>query len=185
MSAGELLARMAAALEHAGMPFMIAGSFASTYHGVPRTTHDIDIVVDPTLASLESLLRQLPAESYYVDADVARDALRRRSQFNVIDMDSGWKLDFIVRKDRPFSVEELVRRQPAEILGARVFVASLEDTIVSKLEWAKLGASERQERDVAGLVDTHAATLDREYVEHWVRALGLEAQWQRVLGGVP
>jgi len=180
MSAGALLRRIGERLDAAGIPFMVAGSFASTYYGVPRTTHDIDLVIDPSRAALDAFLETLGTDDYYVDAEVARDALAARSQFNVIDMATGWKIDFIVRKDRAFSHEELARRRSAIVMGAQVFVASVEDTIVAKLEWAKLGASERQERDVAGLLEVHRDSLDRSYVEQWVRELELEEQWHRV-----
>jgi hypothetical protein len=175
-----LLGRVVAILERAGVPFMIAGSFASSTHGAPRSTQDLDIVIDPTAASLESVLSDLPAEEYYVDADVARDALQRRTMFNIIDLSSGWKIDFVIRKDRAFSVEELQRRQPVEMLGVAVFVATAEDTIIAKLEWSKLaGGSERQRSDVAGILATHAV-LDLPYLERWVRELDLEDEWQIV-----
>ncbi len=158
---------------------MVAGSFASTYHGVPRSTQDIDVVIDPTPSSLEVFLASLPEEDYYVDADAAREAFRRRSQFNLIDMATGWKVDLIVRKSRPFSIEEFRRRQPAELLGTRVFVATAEDSILSKLEWAKLGDSERQLRDVAGIIAVRAGTLDFPYLERWIAELDLAEQWER------
>jgi hypothetical protein len=103
MSAGELLTRLVTKLDAAGVPHMVAGSFASTYHGVPRATQDIDLVVDPMPAALSAFIVSLPEDEYYVDADVARDALRRHSQFNVIDMATGWKIDLMIRKPRPFS----------------------------------------------------------------------------------
>ena len=81
-------------LEGAGDPLMIAGSFASTAHGLPRTTQDLDIVIDPPdERALDALLRSMPPDEYYVDADMARDAFRRRSMFNVVGHSSGWKVD--------------------------------------------------------------------------------------------
>ena len=67
------------------------------------------------------------------------------------------------------------------LLGASVSVATVEDTIVAKLEWAKLGGSERQERDVVGLLEAQREAIDRAYVDHWVRELDLDEQWQRVM----
>ncbi len=180
MSVGDLLRRLVEKLDAAGVPHMVAGSFASTYHGVPRSTQDVDIVVDPTPASLGALLAALPVDDYYFDADAARDALRRRSQFNLIDMATGWKVDLIVRKARPFSVEEFQRREPAELFGTRVFLATAEDSIISKLEWAKLGDSELQLRDVAGILSVRGARLDRAYIDRWVATLDLAEQWARV-----
>ena len=183
MSAGDFLARLVALLEAAGIPHMVAGSFASTFHGVARATQDLDVVVAPAGAALDALLASLDPDVYYVDPDTARDALRRRSQFNVIDMTTGWKADLIIRKDRPFSIGEFARRQPVELMGTRTYVATAEDSIVAKLEWAKQSDSTRQLRDVAGIVATRADALDVDYVERWVSALGLEAEWARVRAG--
>jgi hypothetical protein len=173
----DFLGRIVSALEAASIPHMVVGSFASTFHGVPRATHDIDIVVEADRAKLDRLLAALPDQLYYLDHDAAREALTLRSQFNVIDMATGWKADLIVRKARPYSIEELARRQPAMLMGIATFVASAEDVIISKLEWAKLGSSERQLQDAAGVVKTCAGDLDTTYIEHWVDALDLREQW--------
>ena len=129
---------------------MVAGSFASSAHGMPRATQDVDLVIDPpSPAALDTLIRSMAPEQYYVDLEAARDALRRRSMFNVVDLASGWKVDLILRKDRPFSRDEFARRMKLTLLDVSVFVATPEDTIVAKLEWSKLaGGSERQRRDV-------------------------------------
>jgi hypothetical protein len=176
------LREIKALLESARIPFMVVGSFASTVHGEPRTTRDLDIVIDPDLAALEHLLAQIDTDAFYVDPDVARDALRRRTMFNVIDMRSAWKVDLVVRKDRAFSREELARRADQEIVGIIVPTASAEDTIIAKLEWAALGGSERQLDDVAGILRVRGDTLDTTYIEHWVGALGLADHWQRARG---
>lgn len=175
--AAELLERLVGLLNEAAVPYMVAGSFASTYHGIPRTTQDIDIIVEPTIASLKRLLTLLPADDYYVSQQAAKDALRRRGQFNVIDLESGWKVDVIIRKNRPFSQEEFGRRQKARLQGVDVFVASPEDTILAKLEWAKMSEPERQLRDVAGVLRVTGEALDRGYLLEWVEELGLRDQW--------
>ena len=180
----DLLTRLVGHFDEAGVPFMVAGSFASTAHGMPRTTQDVDVVIDPpSLAAIEALVRSMPPDDYYVDADAARDAFRRRTMFNVIDLASGWKVDLIVRKNRPFSRAEFERRRPFALLGVAVFVASAEDTIVAKLEWSKQGGgSERQRRDVAGILATVGTSLDRAYVDRWVRDLDLADEWQAAQG---
>jgi hypothetical protein len=174
------LGRMTRLLDSARIPYMLAGSFASTFYGPPRSTHDIDLVVDPSSESLDRLLDALDPTRYYVSREAAREALRARSQFNVIDLETGWKVDLIVRKERPFSREEFRRRQIARVAGVSVFVASVEDAILSKLEWAKLGGSERQLRDVEGMLAVHATALDIAYVEHWARVLAVVDLWTRV-----
>ena len=80
-------------LEDAKIPYMIVGSFASTVHGEPRTTHDLDIVIDPLPHALDHFLAHIDMDAFYVDPDTARDALRRRTMFNIIDMRSAWKVD--------------------------------------------------------------------------------------------
>lgn len=181
MNPGGVLRRVVGHLDDAGIPYMVAGSFASTFHGSPRTTHDLDVVIDPTSAQLATFVASLPETDFYVDADTARDALQRRAMFNVIDLASGWKLDLIIRKARPFSVEELARRQRGVVDGVEVYVATAEDVIVSKLEWAKLSGSDRQLQDVAGVLAVRGGEIDMAYVERWVAELGLEAMWARVL----
>ncbi len=177
---GGLLERVVRLLDASRIPFMIAGSFASTAHGMPRTTQDLDLVIDPAgPIELEALVRSLSPEAYYVDGDAGREALKRRSMFNVIDLASGWKIDFIIRKNRPFSREEFARRMEITMLDVPVFVASPEDTVIAKLEWSKLaGGSERQRRDVAGILATMGSDLDREYLDRWIRELDLAGEWQ-------
>jgi hypothetical protein len=174
-----LLERIVRLLDAASIPFMIAGSFASTAHGIPRTTQDLDIVIDPpTPEALDAFVRALSPDAYYVDLDAARDALARRSMFNVVDHASGWKIDFILRKSREFSREEFGRRVKLSLASVPVFIASAEDTIVAKLEWSvQSGGSERQRRDVAGILTTMGDAVDIAYVTRWVRALGLDAEW--------
>jgi hypothetical protein len=177
---GRFLGRIVAALNSAAIPHMLAGSFASGIHGTPRSTQDLDIVIDPSSDSLNRFLEALAGDDVYLDADVARDEFKRRGQFNVIDTSTFWKADLIFRKARPFSRSELDRRVPANVLGVDVFVATAEDTVLAKLEWSKLGESDRQLRDVSGILEVKGASLDAAYVERWLDELGVRELWKRV-----
>lgn len=172
------LRRVVEALRAAGAEHMIVGSFASAFHGEPRTTRDIDIVVEADREVLDRFVASLPAEEWYADADAAREALERRSMFNVIDLRTGWKVDLIVRKDDSFAESEFSRRIVAELLGTRVFVATAEDTILSKLLWARESGSDRQLRDVKGIVAACGESLDRAYLDRWARELELLDAWR-------
>lgn len=174
-----ILVRIRDALETAKVPYMLTGSFASSFHGAPRVTHDVDIVIAPVLGTLEALLRQFSPDKYYVSRDAALEAYGAEGMFNVIDFATGWKVDLIIRKTRPFSLEEFERRRPELLDGTEVYVASPEDVVVAKLEWAKLGESERQLKDVASILRTRPGELDLGYVEKWVRSLRLSHQWER------
>ena len=176
-----VIIRFAALLDAAGVPYMLTGSFASGYHGAPRASQDIDIVIAPTPASLDCFLASLPEDRFYVSRDAALDAHRRQSLFNVVDFASGWKVDLICRKGRPFSITEFDRRSPRDFGGRRVFLASAEDVLLAKLEWAKLSESERQLEDAAGILRVQGEALDRAYVARWVAELGIEQQWERTV----
>jgi hypothetical protein len=175
----DLVAAALAHLERAAIPYMVTGSIASTYHGEARATRDLDIVIDPSVAALDRLVADLVAAGFYVDGEAARSALQARTQFNAIGPDAS-KIDFIVRRNRPFSIEEFGRRRPADLLGTPGYIATVEDMVVAKLEWAAATDSERQLRDVAGMLAVGGDDVDRDYVVRWVEALGLREVWRRV-----
>lgn len=175
----DFVVAMASALERAAIPYMVAGSVASSAHGPPRATNDVDIVVDPTPAQLDSFLGSL--ENVYVSQPAANEALRRRSMFNVIDLVRGLKADLIVLKDRPFSRTEFERRIPVQFEGHNIFVASPEDVILSKLEWSKMGESERQFRDALSVAVAKWPDLDVPYLRHWGVELSVSDALEQLL----
>lgn len=180
----EALFEVVRVLERLQIPHMVTGSVASSFHGRPRSTHDADIVIDPSPEQLEALVEALDDHGFYLDADRARDALRRRLQFNAIETRSAFKVDLIIRKDRAFSREELGRRQVVELSpGVPVVLASAEDTILSKLEWAKkAGRSEKQIEDAAGVLAVNPG-IDRAYIERWAPAIGVLDLWREIADG--
>lgn len=182
-SATTVLERLKAALEAADVPYLVTGSFASSAHGIPRSTNDIDVLIAPTRAQLIALMNHFPTTQYYADLEEAIDAFEHRSQFNVIDHETWWKVDFIVSKDSAFDRHRFARRRVTEIAGVSVYAASPEDVLIAKLRWAKMGESEQQIRDASGIVRMQGDDLDRAYIERWVAELGLEEQWRVALHG--
>ena len=182
MTAGDLFRRIIAALDQAGIPHMLTGSFASAYHGSPRATQDIDLVIEADADRIRTLVESLPVDAYYVDRDAALAALESEAQFNVIDLASGWKIDLMIRKARPFSREEFTRRRPANLQGVSIDVVTAEDLIVAKLEWARSGGSRRQLEDVASILRIRGSELDIGRVERWVQAFGLDSEWMEARG---
>lgn len=124
------------------------------------------------------LVGGLAADGFDVERDDAHDALDRRTQFNAIGADA-LKVDFMIRKRRPFSVAEFERRQPADLLATAGFAASAEDPVVAKLEWATESESDVQLRDVAGILAVSGDAIDVVYPRKWIDALQLEAIWDR------
>jgi hypothetical protein len=135
MTIADLLSRLALALEQAQLPYMLTGSVASSAHGLPRSTRDIDIVIAPTRAQLLSLVRQFPSSDYYADEQQALEALGHHGQFNIIDFSSGWKVDFIIAEDSSYARTAFARRKLMEIAGFSLYVASPEDVLIAKLRW--------------------------------------------------
>jgi hypothetical protein len=177
MSFFEVMQRVGAALDKAGVPYMLTGSFASVFYGSPRSTQDIDIVIAATPAELQALVTSLPTGEYYIELGAALEAQQRESLFNVIDLKTGWKIDMIICKSRAFSQEEFSRRRLILREESPIWIASAEDIILSKLEWAKLGSSQRQIEDAAAILKIRGASLDRAYLDRWIRDLGVLREW--------
>jgi hypothetical protein len=180
----DALAKVVGLLEDIGVPYMLTGSVAASYHGRPRATHDTDIVVDPTSSQLDTLVQRLAAAGFYVDPEGAREALRRRRPFNVIETSHACKIDLIIRRERAFSREELARRVVVDLSpGCTVSIVTPEDAVLSKLEWARrAGDSERQIADAAGVLAVNPS-LDRVYIERWALELGVLDLWRRIVPG--
>lgn len=181
LSAGAVFRSILGALESAGIPYMLTGSFAAAYHGTPRATQDIDLVIAPKVDQLGVLVRALQAAGYYVDLEAAREALRLEAQFNAIDPVTGWKVDFIIRKSRPFSIREFERRQRGQLDDLPLTVVTAEDVVLAKLEWARLAESGRQLEDVVGLLRVRGGEMDLAHIESWLDALGVRPQWEEAL----
>lgn len=173
------LGRILTELARAGVPAMLTGSFASSFHGEPRATRGVDIVIDADESRLSAFVQSLPDDQFYVDEAAAREALETRSMFNVIDRMGFWKIDLIIRKNRPFSVAEFDRRRRQRVGDVDVDVATAEDVVVAKLDWARATDSERQLEDVAAILRIRGEALDRSYIDHWVEELGLGTGWLR------
>jgi len=167
-------------LNKTGIPYMISGSFASSFHGYPRATNDADIVIAPTEKQLKDFIECL-GENYYVSLDAALDALKKNFMFNVIDTQSGWKADFIIRKERAYSKTEFQRRQNTRIKQLDVCMVSPEDAILTKLEWTKQSGSEQQFRDATGIAVVQWEYLDKEYLYKWANELQITSSLEVLL----
>lgn len=177
MSNEDIFRRITSALDRAGIAYMLTGSFASAHYGAPRATQDIDIVIEADPALLQSFVQSLDKDQFYADVGAALEAQRRESMFNIIDRVTGWKIDLVMRKSRAFSKEEFDRRSAIELEGVRIFVASAEDIVIAKLEWAKVGKSQRQIDDVTTILRLRRDALDRSYMQKWISILELGEQW--------
>ena len=178
MSLNAFLRQVIEILDASDVPYMMTGSLVSAFYAIPRATQDLDVVIATGETGVDQLVQRLQNVGWYVDGEAALEAQRTQGQFNAIDPSSGWKVDFIVRKDRPYSIVEFNRRKQVSLLDLDVSIASLEDILIAKLEWSRLGDSALQRRDVMQLLDRAWERIDHSYVEKWVTGLRLTAEWE-------
>jgi hypothetical protein len=157
-----------------GARYSIGGSIASSFAGEPRSTLDVDIVVALTSAQAEIVAGALHDE-FYLDRDRLQHAVVTRGSVNLIHIESATKIDLFVAGGTPLD-ESLLRRRRAEIVGDpphEIFVHTPEDILLQKLRWFRLGGeiSERQWRDVLGIVQVQGARLDRAYLDEGASTL--------------
>jgi hypothetical protein len=181
LSAESILRLTAQTLADLDIPYMVTGSLASAFYGEPRSTQDLDVVLRAAETELQELGERLREAGLYCAPEAIHEAAELKGMFNALDPATGWKVDFIVLKDRAFNRAAFEARSVEELSGVPLHLIRAEDIVVAKLEWARLGGSDRQLRDVVGVLLVQGAALDRRHVERWVRELGLEKEWLQVL----
>ncbi|HKG96399.1 MAG TPA: DUF6036 family nucleotidyltransferase [Pyrinomonadaceae bacterium] len=183
-----VLSQLTATLDHAGIRYVLVGSFASSIHGIYRSTADIDLLADIKAGHVRPLFEAL-RNSFYVDEQAIREAVAQRGSFNVIHFDSVFKVDFFVPKSDDFAAAQLNRRELKKISSDRdeaVYVATAEDTVLAKLRWYRAGneISNTQWNDVVGILRISKVRLDIAYLRLWAEKLGLTDLLQKALAEV-
>ncbi|HUW18445.1 MAG TPA: hypothetical protein VMW16_04010 [Sedimentisphaerales bacterium] len=171
--------------EKVGIAYYIGGSVASSAYGIGRATMDVDLVANVELKQAKDLVTALEKD-YYIDADTVRDAIRRRTSFNLIHLDTMLKIDVFIVKDEPYDSQAFARRQPDtldEESSRKLYLSSPEDIILNKLRWYHSGGrvSEQQLKDVLGVLKVQGDKLDLEYLKYWASRLSLSDLLNRSL----
>lgn len=181
----EVTFKVTGVFENLGIPYLIGGSLASTLYGMIRTTQDSDLVAEMRSEHLHPFIAALQDE-FYVDEAMIADAIQRQSCFNIIHRETMFKVDVFIPQPRPFLTSQLARAQRQsfqfdEEISAKF--CSPEDTILAKLEWYRLGGeiSERQWRDILGILKTRHGALDLAYLKKWARELKVYDLLERAL----
>ena len=172
-------------LEELGIPYLVAGSLASTIYGMVHTTQDSDLVAAMRPEHVGLFVHALEGE-FYLDEDMITDAVAQHTSFNIIHRTSMFKVDVFIPQMRPFVKEQLSRAR-RQILAtepqAEAMVATAEDTLLAKLDWYRMGGegSERQWRDVLGILEVQAGSLELDYLHKWAKELRVSDLLERAL----
>jgi hypothetical protein len=173
----ELLQKIASVLENLSIPYLVTGSVASMAYGEPRLTNDIDIVADIRPSHIPGLLAAFPMEDYYIDEEMIKDAIDRIGQFNIIHPASGLKIDVIIKRAVPFDQSRFERIRKIYPGAYSADFASPEDVVIKKMEYYKLGGSEKHLRDITGIFKVSGESIDKEYISQWATKLDLIEIW--------
>jgi len=182
MNEQELLADCLRRLNRAGVSYYLTGSMASNYWGIPRTTHDLDFVVQLPPSAVPRIVQEFSGD-FYLDEAAVRAAYQPPRQFNAVDTRSALKVDFWLPKPEPFDREMLRRRVSTALFGEPAWIATAEDVILHKLLWNRISPSDRQLGDAAGVVAVQGDALDKNYLRHWAQELKLTSELERLLSG--
>lgn len=166
----ELLNRITKSLEQKNIEYMLSGSIAMNSYAIPRMTLDIDLVIELNSYNLQDFL-SIFKEGYYVNYETVKREVEERGMFNIIDHTTGFKIDFIVRKNTEYRKNEFARRIRTQISDYEIWMVSLEDLIISKIEWIQTLKSEKQINDINNLLAN--PDVDIEYIVSWCSKLKL------------
>lgn len=182
MEQREFLFRAIDLLEQAGIGYAVTGSWASMVYGDPRTTHDIDLIVALTVEQAQQLADAFPPPRYYADANWMREASALGEFFNIIDTQTGLKIDVWPLKNEPYPQEQFARRLRQNIAGRLIWTLTPEDVILSKLLWFKMSESQTQWRDIVGVWQAQKDKLDVDYLRGWAAQLSVGDLLNRITG---
>ena len=173
----EITLKVTSVLEKLGITYYIGGSFASSAFGIARATLDVDLVADVKtehVAAIEEALR----DDFYIDKEMILEAIKRRTSFNLIHLETAFKVDVFIVKDRSLSRSALMRRLKRNISedsSLELYFASPEDIILAKLEWYKSSGAiaEQQWVDILGVIKVQGSSLDLGYLKKWAAEISV------------
>lgn len=181
MDVFEMLRLATEALEAIEVSYFVTGSMATIAFGEPRLTIDVDIVADLKRSHVGALCDAFAAPDFYCSRAMIVDAIRHRSQFNIIHPFSGVKVDVMVPADSAFNRSRLDRRVVVTTRGVRSFFASPEDAILKKLEYYRDGGSEKHVRDIKGVLLIQGDAIDFDYLNEWAKVLDVVEQLRAIV----
>lgn len=187
MTPEELLEKIVEILENLKIPYAITGGFAISVWGRPRSTLDIDIIVEMEEKNIKPLAKMIKDfdKEIYVDEDMIRDALLHKSEFNFIHPTDGLKIDFFVLDNNPYNKLKIKRAILQDVFGVtKAYFVSPEDLILSKLLWSKDNDSWKQKEDIKTILNNSQIKLDLDYIRNWAKNQGTQEVLEYLLKSI-
>jgi len=163
-----LLKLVVSRLENLKIPYLLTGGLAVSFWGLPRTTHDIDIVIEAKKEDEDKIINSFKKD-FYISEEAVSKAIKQRFTFNIIHYKSGLKIDFWLTKKNTQRIAEFKRRLKKKIFDKQIYIISPEDLILEKLLWYKEGRSTRHLEDIEGILKISRPNLN--YIKNWARQL--------------
>jgi hypothetical protein len=167
----QLLEKICQILEALHIPYMLSGSVAMNFYTDPRTTRDIDIILELKNKDVPDFIKRLDNQ-FYVYPEGIYEEIIRQGMFNIIDFKTGMKVDFILRNDEVHEQVKFKNRQKIHYLGMDLWIIRLEDLVISKLKWIQVLESDKQKQDIINLLDVES--IDKQYIIDWCNHLNLK-----------
>ncbi len=172
MGLREFLIQAVDILDQLNTPYIVTGALAVSFYGLPRTTHDIDLVIELKQKHVAPLVKAFSKE-FYISSKAVQEAISRSSVFNVIDPRSGLKIDFWIARPEAFDRERFRRRRQEPLFNRSLWLPSPEDVILSKLLWYKESKSDKHFVDAKGVWEMMEGSLDASYLQEWADRLSV------------
>jgi hypothetical protein len=169
-------------LNRAELSYLLTGSMASNFWGIPRTTHDLDFVIQLPPSFIPKMIETFKGD-FFLDEAAVRAAYKPPHQFNAIDRRSTLKVDFWLLRQNAFEREMFARRNQKALFGEPAWIGTAEDVLLHKLYWNEITPSNRQLGDAAGIAVVQKGNLDLTYLRRWATELGVTSTLEDVLGG--
>jgi hypothetical protein len=169
-------------LEAAGIDYMLVGSMAGNYWGVPRSTHDIDFVIEYDAAEVEAIVAAFQ-DDFFIQEVSVKLGLRPPYQFNALDNRSALKVDFFRVAGDEYEFTRFARRHRVTLFGQPAWIAAPEDVLLHKLRWHEISPSDKQLTDARGIYLVSGEVLDRDYIEHWAAQIEVTDLLRSILEG--
>ena len=164
-----LLEKITAIFKKLDIQYMISGSMAMNFYSVSRATRDIDIVVHMQEKDINNFIKNLT--NFYFNKDTIIKETRNHGMYNIVDLETGFKIDIILLKKTDYFKEAFSNKLIKNELGFEIDVISLEDLIIAKLIWIQQLQSDRQKEDITMLLNNTKTNI--EYIKKWVDTLNI------------